>query len=250
MSQLKIAIIGNGNTGTYLKQALDIYPIKVETYARKPASDEKSIDLLPEVIDDFNMLILAVNDSAIAPVSAQLPSTETLIVHCSGGLGLEQIDSKHQHRGVFYPLMSLKGKLKIDARTIPFCLEADNDEDFDLMADVVRKVGATFYSIDSQKRAYLHLAAVFAQNFTNHLYYLAKSTLQEVELDFKILIPLIETSVKKLSSKDPENLQTGPAIRKDDVTIEKHLELIKDPLISDIYKLLTQSIQQTHDKKL
>lgn len=250
MSKLKIAIIGNGNAGTFFKKALDIHQIKVSAYARKPAKDENSIESLVENINDYDMIILAVNDSAISAVSSILPGSDALIVHCSGALGISQIDGKHKRRGVFYPLMSLKGKLRIDPRTIPFCLEAENDEDMDFMADMVYRLGATYYAVDSDKRAYLHLAAVFAQNFTNHLYHLAKTTLQEVELDFKILTPLIENSVKKLASKDPENLQTGPAIRRDEVTIEKHLGLINDPLIADIYKLLTQSIQQTHDKKL
>ncbi len=250
MSQIKIAIVGNGNAGTFFGQALEIHGITVATYARKPGKYQKSFESLQEDLSDYDMIILAVSDSAIETVSAALPAFKGLISHCSGGLGLEQIDGKHKNRGVFYPLMSLKGKIKIDARTVPFCLEAETDEGFELMADVINLLGATYYPVDSEKRAYLHLAAVFAQNFTNHLYNLAKVTLQQVELDFKILTPLIENSVKKLAFKEPEKLQTGPAIRRDNITIEKHLALIEDPLIADIYKLLTQSIQQAHDEKL
>ncbi len=250
MSPLHIAIVGNGNAATFLKQALDIHQIKVTGYARNPSGSDKPMHLLAEKTDSYDLIITAVSDSAINTVSSSIPKFNGLIAHCSGGLGIDEIDEKHSRKGVFYPLMSLKGKLKIDPRTIPFCLEAQNDEDFDLMAEVVHRLGATYYSVDSEKRAYLHLAAVFAQNFTNHMYHIAKSTLQEVELDFKILTPLIENAVKKLASKEPEKLQTGPAIRRDELTIEKHLGLIKDTLIADIYKLLTQSIQQTHDKKL
>ncbi len=250
MSQLKIAVIGNGNAGSFFKQALDIHQIKVKTFARNPAKNEKSMESLVEKISDYDMIILAVNDSAIKTVSAMLPTSNALYVHCSGGLDMGQIDAKHKRRGVFYPLMSLKGKLKIDPKSIPFCLEAETDEDMDFMADLIHRLGATYYTVDSEKRAHLHIAAVLAQNFTNHLYHLAKTTLQEVELDFKILTPLIENSVKKLASKEPEKLQTGPAIRRDEVTIQKHLDLIKDPVTRDIYKLLTQSIQRTHDEKL
>jgi predicted short-subunit dehydrogenase-like oxidoreductase (DUF2520 family) len=250
MSRLKIAIIGNGNAASFFKKAFNIYGVEAATFARRAKEGEKNLEDFTNQMAEFDLVILAVSDSAIHQVSATLPAGKSLLVHCSGALNLDQIDQKHTRRGVFYPLMSLKNIEKLDPRAIPFCLEADSDDDFDLMADAVHRLGATYYPVDSAKRAYLHLAAVFAQNFTNHLFYLAKSTLQEVELDFKILIPLIENSVKKLGNREPEKMQTGPAVRKDSVTIEKHLELINDPLVANIYKLLTESIQHTHDKKL
>lgn len=247
---INIAIVGNGNVGTYFRKALNMDDINVLGFARHPKGNDFLLQELHTSADNFDLILLCVNDDAIAEVSARIPQTSALLAHVSGAMDLEHIDAKHKHRGVFYPLMSLKDNLNVSAAAIPFCLETEKEEDLEVLKLLVKKLKATYYPVDSTKRAYLHLAAVLAQNFTNHLYLLARQTLQEVDLGFKILMPLIENSLEKLKHQNPGELQTGPAIRGDEETIKKHLELIKDPLTADIYKLLTQSIQQSHDKKL
>lgn len=146
--------------------------------------------------------------------------------------------------------MSIKKDLVLAAGRIPFCLEAKNNEDMKLLESLTSHLGAQSYQVNSDQRTYLHLAAVLSHNFGNHLYHKAQEVIEEQGLDFKMLLPLLENAIQKLYDKPAFELQTGPAVRHDQKTIEKHLSLLNDNMSRDIYKLLTQSIQNSHDKKL
>lgn len=244
---MNIAIVGNGNVARYFSDAFTKAGLNVIRFARNPQGDDYKLDDLRDSASSFELILLCVSDGAIREVSADIPKTSAIVAHVSGAMPMEQIDSKHKNRAVFYPLMSLKNSKRIDPATIPICLEANDERDVQHLTGLAKKLNARYYPVDSEKRVYLHLAAVLAQNFTNHLYHLAKNVLHEADLDFRILLPLIENAVQNLNDKDPKNLQTGPALRGDEKTISRHLELIKDPLTADIYKLLTKSIQQAHE---
>ncbi len=249
-SLINIAIVGNGIAGRYFQHFLNGANFNVITFARHPQEGDFPLNDLFESIESFELVLLCVVDDAINEVSRQIPTSPAMIAHISGAIDLSQIDEKHSRRGVLYPLMGLKGNHEVSPSLIPFCLEASNEESMELLIDVVKRLNANYFPVDSPTRASLHLAAVMAQNFTNHMYKLARQVLTEVELDFRILLPLINNSVEKLEAQNPGELQTGPAIRRDQATINKHLELIKDPLTAEIYKLITKSIQQTHEQKL
>lgn len=246
----KIAIVGAGHAGSFFANVFDSHSYEISLFARKPISPARDIKQLFAGIENFEAVLLCVSDDAIAKVSAQLKPSKAVVIHCSGAIDINEIDAKHNRRGVLYPLMSLKNPEAITISSIPFCLESNKEDSMTLMVDLVKSAGAPWFPVDSAERSHLHLAAVLVHNFTNHLYHLAQEGLNEVGLDFKILMPLIESSVAKLHFHNAKELQTGPALRHDESTIKKHLSSIKRPLTTDIYKLLTQSIQQTHDKKL
>lgn len=247
-----IAIIGQGNVGSYLYKNLSGREWKVDQYSRTPTGPAQPLSLLSdlETTAAYDLILLCVSDSAIAEVSNSLPPASGIVAHVSGATELDRINSKHRNRAVFYPLMSLKGNSEIDIRKIPFCLEASNEHSFSSLQRLVQRLEAHWFPVNSAERTHLHLAAVLAHNFSNHLYLKAKEVMDEMNLDFRILLPLLESSLQNLYKVNPRDLQTGPALRKDDVTIEKHLELISDPISKDIYKLLTRSIQNTYDEEL
>jgi len=249
-SPFHISIVGNGNVGTYLFRQFTEKGFAVDWYSRKGNNETQSFQLLCDNTVSTNLLLLCVNDDAIAEVSEKIKAVDGLVAHTSGAMSLESIAKKHKHRGVFYPLMSIKKDLNLAASKIPFCLEAQHTDDYKLLEKIASQLEAHHYPVDSQQRTYLHLAAVLSHNFSNHLYHQAQEVLEKQQLDFKMLLPLLENAIQKLYNKPAFDLQTGPGIRHDQKTIEKHLSLLDNNMSRDIYKLLTESIQQTHDKKL
>lgn len=245
-----IAIVGHGLAGAFFEKAFSEKNYNVLIFSRNPSGNAFSMEDLYNSVNNFDLILLCVNDDAIASVSKDIPSARGIIAHVSGATKLETLSSHHPHRAVVYPLMSLKDNEAMVISSIPFCLESPYEDDFGLLADLIKSLGAQWFAVDSEKRSHLHLAAVFVQNFSNHLYYLGQKIMEDAELDFKILIPLIHNAVDRLRDHNAFDLQTGPAIRHDEASIRKHLELINDPLTKEIYKLLTESIQNIHDQKL
>jgi predicted short-subunit dehydrogenase-like oxidoreductase (DUF2520 family) len=139
-------------------------------------------------------------------------------------------------------LQTFSKEKEVDFATVPFCLEAENKEDYLLLETVAKAIGVKTYTINSRQRKALHVAAVFVNNFTNHLYKIGNDICEEHQVPFEILHPLIQETSEKIKTLSPEKAQTGPAVRNDDKTIENHLELLekKQQLI---YKLITQSIK-------
>ena len=145
-----------------------------------------------------------------------------------------------------YPLQTFSKNKSIDFSNIPLCLEASNENALTLLKGIAGKLSSNITEVDSDKRKILHLAAVFACNFTNHLYALADEVLTANGLDFDILRPLIEETVSKVQNELPLNVQTRPAIRNDNETIKKHEELLKQqPALLEIYKTLSDSIKNS-----
>lgn len=252
---LKVTIIGSGNVAQHLIKAFakaDGVSI-VQAYARKP---ENMSHLLPKnnVTDDLyelkeaDLYIIAVTDNAIADVSAKLSFNNRLVVHSSGSMPIEVLASGNR-RGVFYPLQTFSKDKEIDFKTIPICLESESAEDYELLATLANSISGSIFNVNSGQRKALHIAAVFASNFTNHMYTLANEVCARHNLPFDILKPLIAETAAKVQELAPLQAQTGPAIRNDSKTIEAHLEMLTDDNQKNIYKILTQSIQ-AHAEKL
>lgn len=244
--KLKIALIGNGNASRFFHAALSDAGHQVVVFARNNDQTE-DIELINDRLKEFQVVLLCVTDSSITEVSDNISSSDTLIAHVSGAMPLEVISSHHNHQGVFYPLMSLSSQETIIPSTIPFCIEANSNASIELLRELATSLGAQSNLVDSKARAYLHVAAVFANNFSNHIYYIASKILASQDLDFKMMIPMLENSLQKMKNESPLSLQTGPAVRGDEKTIKTHLELIENPIDAEIYKLLTNSIKKTHE---
>lgn len=252
---LKITIIGSGNVAQHLidafakSKAIDI----IQVFSRTQKNISPNLDS-SKITNDWNALaeadlyIIAVSDDSIADVSSQLPFENRLVVHTSGSAPLTALDTKNR-KGVFYPLQTFTKGKEIDFKTIPFCLEAQFENDYELLEKTASAISESIHKIDSHQRKALHVAAVFVNNFTNYLYQLGNDICQENHVSFDILKPLILETAEKLLTLSPKDAQTGPAKRNDITTIEAHESFLSNKNQSTIYKILTQSIQN-HGKKL
>lgn len=249
---LKVVIIGSGNVAQHLIKAfLNSADAELaQVYARNP---EKLDNLLPlnmitnsyEGLKDADVYILSVSDDAIEEVTAQLPFKDRLVAHTSGSMPLDKPDNKNR-RAVFYPLQTFSKSKAVDFTTIPICLESEYPEDYAILEKLAKSISPLTYAISSGQRQALHVAAVFVNNFTNHLYKVGNDICTENSISFDILKPLIKETADKITILSPADAQTGPARRNDQKTIQRHLYFIKDQEKKDIYTLLTQSIQRTN----
>ena len=251
---ITVAIIGFGNVGKHLYEAFSISENceVVAVFSRNQARFQNltEIPIVPKLdeLPEAAVTIIAVADDAIAEVSETLPERNGLVVHTSGNTPIKAIADTHR-RGVFYPLQSFS-KRPVIFKEIPICLEAEQKDDYEVLASLASKLSDRVFNIDSTTRAQLHLAAVFANNFVNHLYQVSEKLLSKNDLDFSLLQPLIFETAQRLSEMSPSEAQPGPAIRGDEKTIKKQLHLLEGTAFQSLYQQLTESIAQTHGKKL
>lgn len=254
----KVSIIGSGNVAQHLIQAfqnkivLDSQIELVQVFARNKKSLTHLLDS-NRITSDYTQLqaadvyIIAVFDDAIAEVSSQLPFENQLVVHTSGTVPLNTLKNKNR-RGVFYPLQTFSKDKAVNFKTIPICLEAENVKDLETLNQIANAISNAVYEINSEQRKALHVAAVFVNNFVNHLYQIGNEICNTNNVPFEILKPLIQETANKIVSLSPKKAQTGPAKRNDLTTIEAHQQFLTDKNQSTIYTILTQSIQNNGKK--
>jgi predicted short-subunit dehydrogenase-like oxidoreductase (DUF2520 family) len=251
---IKASIIGSGNVAQHLIKAFSkSTEIElVQVFSRQKESVSHLLDL-DKITDDFNNLkeadlyIIAVSDDAISDVSKQIPFENRLVVHTSGSVSLNSLDNKNR-KGVFYPLQTFTKNKDVDFKIIPICLESENESDFQLLEKVAQSISNKVFAISSEQRKALHVAAVFVNNFVNHLYQIGNDICNENQVPFEILKPLIQETTEKVMTLSPKDAQTGPAKRNDSETINAHLSFLADENQKNIYKILTQSIQNNVKK--
>ena len=255
---IKIIIIGSGNVAQHLIAAfqdslnLGTEIDLVQVFSRQTASVTHLLDLNKitndlDALAEADLYIIAVSDDAIATISSQLPFKNRLVVHTSGSVSLNALNDNNR-KGVFYPLQTFTKNKAVDFKTIPICLESENATDFQLLDKVAKAISEKVFAINSDKRKALHVAAVFVNNFTNHLYQIGSEICLEHQVPFEILKPLITETAQKIMVLSPEEAQTGPAKRNDTATIEAHEAFISNENHLKIYKILTQSIQHNGKK--
>lgn len=252
---INLVILGAGNVATHLAKAFS----NAENVKLKQVYNHRPESLLPfksfvATTTDINQLekadvyLIALKDDVISEVAGLLNDNASLVLHTSGSVPLEALNRFKNH-GVFYPVQTFSKKKEVNFREIPVCLEANSPENLEVLKDLAEKISNKIYEIDSEQRKALHLAAVFVNNFTNHLYSLGAEICRKNKISFEILKPLIRETVDKLESLSPQEAQTGPALRNDKQTISRHLALL-EPKRQELYKILTQSIQEFNGKKL
>ncbi len=252
---MKIVIIGAGNVASHLAKALytaQLQIVQVWSFHHENAVDlahqidAKAITNLTELDLQADVCLIAVKDDAISEIATELVGFKGLIAHTSGAVNLNVFAAGFENYGVFYPLQTFSKLKKVNFSNIPICLEANSDVALQLLKNLGHKLSNTVTEVDSEKRKVLHLAAVFACNFTNHLYALAEEILEANAIDFDMIRPLISETASKVQEALPLEVQTGPAIRNDEVTLSKHIELLqKQPQLLEIYKTLSESIKKT-----
>ena len=246
---VKVSIIGSGNVARHLINAFEKSETVeiVQVYVRNPETvlleigfDKITNDIT--TLDEADIYIIAVSDNAIAGVSADLPFINRFVVHTSGSVPLDALSDKN-HKGVFYPLQTFTKNKEVDFKEIPLCIEAQFGADYQLLERVARVISDKVFAINTAQRRALHVAAVFVNNFTNHMYSIGNDICKENQVPFEILQPLIKETAEKIKVLSPEEAQTGPARRNDSSTIAAHLAFLSDYNQKNIYSLLTQSIQ-------
>jgi predicted short-subunit dehydrogenase-like oxidoreductase (DUF2520 family) len=205
---------------------------------------------VPEFPVSTDLIIVAVPDHKLGSVLENIKCrTDTLVVHTAGSIGLELFPENISEKGVFYPLQTFSRERKVDFTDLPFLLESSDEQSSALLKELVSYIGAKAYFVSLEKRIMLHLAAVFICNFTNHMLTCGKLVAEKAGIPFEIFYPLLNETVSKAIELGPEKSQTGPAVRNDQNTIEKHLELLSfSPDLIRIYKEMTMSVIDYYNK--
>jgi predicted short-subunit dehydrogenase-like oxidoreductase (DUF2520 family) len=252
---ISVAIIGSGNVAHHLikviskSKNLEITQVFARNKDRlKGLIDPQKITSNLAQIKPADVVIICVTDGSVVAVSKEIAFNNQLVVHTAGSLNLDVLDSKNR-KGVFYPLQTFSKDKEVDFSKVPLCIEAENEKDLQLLEVFAHELSSSVYKIDSQQRKALHVSAVFVSNFVNHLYTIGNAICQEHQIPFEILHPLIQETAQKIMHLSPVQAQTGPAIRHDDTITQMHEAFLLEENQKNIYKLLTQSIQD-HVKKL
>jgi predicted short-subunit dehydrogenase-like oxidoreductase (DUF2520 family) len=255
----KIVLLGAGNVATALAKALAKKHNIVQVYSRSNNSANKLAKIikcsytnkLSEITPDADLYIIAVTDDAIEKVALQLKLKNKTVIHTSGSIDKAVLKKASFDYGVLWPLQTFSKGSVINQNT-PFVIDTSTKQLANQLNDLVKEMNGKSIQLNSEKKAKLHLAAVFANNFTNHLYGVAYDILKKEKISFDVLLPLINETIEKIKEQDPRKIQTGPAIRGDKKTIKNQEAILSaNPQYLELYKLLTKSIQlTTHAKKL
>lgn len=249
-----ITLLGAGNVGTHLARALHQagYTIR-QIYSRRPQSlaplshfcQIGTSTRLEELLPDSDLYLIAVADDAIASVAAQLRVASTAIVaHTSGSVPATAL-IPHLRRGIFYPLQTFSAQKAIEWAHIPIIIQANDTAAEQLLRQTATTLSSKVYELTDEQRQLVHLGAVVVNNFTNYLISLAYDWLQQHQLPFDLLQPLILETAQKVQTQNPHHAQTGPARRGDHATIERHLSLLQhNPDLRDLYSQLSHLIMQ------
>lgn len=247
---IKVVLLGFGNVNSHLFNAFEKSDkvSVIQVYNRSIISLELGLHGIPftnkiDQIYDADVYIIGISDDSISTFSESLKIQDKLVVHTSGGAPMDRL-SKKNRRGIFYPLQTFSKNKELNFNKIPICIEAENPQDLALLEKLGKTISEVVVEIDSEKRAKIHVAAVFVNNFVNYLYQIGEEILEEDDIPFDLLKPLIKETANKIQTLSPELAQTGPAKRNDTKTIEKHLKLLDDTPYKEVYLMLTKKLKQ------
>jgi predicted short-subunit dehydrogenase-like oxidoreductase (DUF2520 family) len=256
---LVVSFIGSGNLAWHLAPALDNMGYVVrEVYSQNPNHAEELTERLYQAevkatldfsTSDSKVFIIAVTDDAINDIAREIILPEdAILVHTSGSQPITELQyAATQNLGVFYPLQTFSKSKKVDFKEVPIFIESYTDETEKILMQLARSISKEVRKIGSEERKALHVAAVFASNFSNHMLTIAKEIMQQNNLSYDWLKPLITETINKSMYIGPENAQTGPAKRADLNILDSHLDFLKEqPSIAEIYKVISQHIIDTH----
>lgn len=251
---MKIVIVGAGRIAWHLGKRLKSKGLAVSQIISRTAAHAESLaerlqtswsDEASAIIPDADWIVFAVRDDAIVDVAkAFAPFVgNALVTHTSGGTAGVVLSPYFERYGVFYPLQSFSLEHMPVWSKIPFCVDAQTEEDVLILKKIAKTIGNLVYRVDDAQRAQLHVAAVFANNFANRCFAIAETILEEKGLPFELLHPLMEETLAKALRDSPVRMQTGPAIRGDVDTVRRHLQLLeKHQDWQEIYRELTENI--------
>lgn len=258
MIQLSFSIVGTGNMAWFLAEKLcaaghhfeGIYGRSLlaahDIAAQYPTLIYTALSEIPD--RENHICLLAVNDDAIADVAAQLRFRDTVLAHTAGSVTIALLAGAAAHYGVLWPVYSITRSRHFLRNDIPLLIQANDATGNSLISTLCDSISGLVSTVDETQRVQMHLAAVFANNFTNHVLALAERICAEQHLAFDYLKPLIEQTFERAQQQSPETLQTGPARRGDEATLKRHLDFLKDrPELAAVYERLSISIRKMYE---
>ncbi len=250
---MRLALVGTGNLAVHLFRRLTSAGHSIDVVYGHSEQGKKRFERLLgcevsldyKQIPDVDMVLLAVKDGVIADVASKF--AQRPMIHFSGAVSMDLLSFWTEHYGVLYPFQTFSADAEVNWAEIPIFYEASSPDFTDKVAELAKSLSSKIFYLNSQKRLYLHISGVIANNFVNHLLGITKQFVEEKHLDYQWLYPLVKQTVKNAFEHNPQQIQTGPARRGDLSTINKHLlELKDDEIIYDLYKFLTNSILRTY----
>ena len=248
---MQIVLIGSGNVAFHLAKAFTEAQIPIsQIFGRNTAelhkiSEQFFIPFSTETLAEADLYIISVSDSSIAEVSSLIQNENALVAHTSGSVSREALSGNYR-KSVFYPLQTFSKSKNLDYSKIPFFIDAENENDEEILKNLASKISKNVMLANDEKRKYIHLTAVFACNFVNHLYARAKEISDSQGIPFDYFLPLIDETTQKIHELEPKLAQTGPAIRNDEKVLKLHESLLTDEEKLKIYKTLNESIKKMY----
>jgi len=251
-----IVILGAGNVAFHLTRALIENTCNVRQIFNRTLEHAKEIgeanrisytDRISE-IEKADIYIIASADSGIEEFSHYIPYDDVLVVHTSGSSPMSVLKGDYR-KGVFYPLQTFSKERTMRYDNIPFFIEAENPDDLKKLNELGSRISSEVHELNFASRMQVHMTGVWANNFVNHLYYIAGNICEQNNVPFDVLLPLIQETANKVIEMNPKDAQTGPAKRGDQMIIDRHLEALQnDSRLLQIYQLLTDSIKRVYEK--
>ena len=246
-----ITLIGAGNVATHLGKALFNKGFSInQVYSHSKDNAFKlasGLNAMPcndikFITDESDLYIIAIKDDAIQSIVNQISFKNKTVVHTSGSIPMDAL-SGFDNYGIFYPLQTFSKEKELNLNEVPICIEANNEDTNTFLIDLAKKLSENVKEVNSEQRKKLHIAAVFACNFSNYMYTIADDILTNNNLELDILKPLIVETAKKIQDNSPSDMQTGPAKRNDEAVIKNHLEQLADSKdYQEIYQLISKLI--------
>ena len=250
---MKVVIIGTGNVAEVLARLI-VQQHKLLMFIGR---NEERLQQLAEkfntayttsfnkIAQNADIYILSVSDHAVQEVITKINiPKDKIIVHTTGSVSINVLKFLSDNYGVLYPLQSIRKEIN-QISEIPFFVDANNSRTKNIIKAFTKTLSPLFSEADDEQRIKLHIAAVFVSNFANYLYTVANDFCEKESIPFNYLTPLMKETVGRLQNQKPENVMTGPAVRKDDNTIQKHLQLLQaHTKIKEVYEFLTEKIQE------
>ena len=252
----RIALIGAGNVATHLGKAWQQAGCTVvQVYSRTEQSASELatclgvpfVTSLDEICTDADIYVVAVKDAVLQElIPALVKGREAaLFVHTAGSMPMAVWQGVAPRHGVLYPMQTFSKAREVDFTSVSFFVEANHQADKEALKELAGALSPKVYEATSAQRTYLHMAAVFACNFANHMYTLSARLLEKNGLPFDAMLPLIDETARKVHGLHPHDAQTGPAIRGDENVMGKHLAMLADdPEVKEIYRIISNSIQE------
>ncbi len=249
---MRVAIIGAGNVATVFGRLISAARHEIiQVYSRSISSAQSLgkelgcsfVDNLEAIDLTADIYILAITDNALQNIQDSIFLGDKLVVHTAGSVSKKVLNNISSQYGVLYPLQSLRKDQVGDQSIIPLLIDANKESVLSIIEQFAFTLSSVVSKVGDEKRLCLHLAAVIVNNFTNHLYTLTAEYCKNEGVDFKMLQPIIEQTALRLKEKFPGKLQTGPAVRNDQSTLDKHIQALSNhPELKTIYLTFTESL--------